>query len=258
MLGVQCGWAVEFGAADGLRLSTTRNLILKGGWSAILIECDPREFLKLAHNYSDRREVQCLNRRVVALPGHPDSIDAILGATAIPKCFELLSIDIDGNDYHVWDSLRGYVPRVVVIEFNPTIPSEVDYVQHNDGRLNQGCSLRALVRLAGTKAYELAAATAWNAVFVRAADFVSLGLGDNSIERLRLESSSVTYLFFGQDGTALLAGARRLPWHEVELRESDVQVLPSLLRRYPPHYRGWERLLYRVWLRVTGRRSPYP
>jgi hypothetical protein len=255
-LGVHSGWAVEFGAADGVRLSTTRNLILKGGWSAVLIECDPEEFSRLARNYAGHRDVHCLRRRIVAVPGHRDSLDAILGEVPVPAHFELLAVDVDGNDYHIWESLQRYVPRVVVIEFNPTIPSEVDYVQANDGGLNRGCSLRTLVRLGKTKGYELAAVTAWNAVFVRVADFVRLDLGDNSIEHLRCDASDVTYLFFGQDGTALLAGARRLPWHEVEVRESDVQLVPAILRRYPPRYSRWQRLLYKAWLRLTGRRSP--
>ena len=72
---------------------------------------------------------------------------------------------------------------MVVIESNPTIPSEVDYVQANDGGLNRGCSLRTLVRLRKTKRCELAAVTAWNAVFVRVADFVRLDL-DSRWQRL--------------------------------------------------------------------------
>jgi hypothetical protein len=255
-MGILGGWAVEFGAADGVRLSTTRSLIEKGGWSAVLIESDPREFSKLVENNAGRDGVFCRQRRVVAQPGHRDSLDAILHETPIPSAFEILSIDVDGNDYHIWDTLRDYHPRLVIVEYNPTIPSAVDYTQANDDALNRGSSLRALVRLGRAKGYELAAATAWNAIFVSDADSARLDLGDNSIEHLRRETSDITHLFFGQDGTALLAGARRLPWHEVEVRDSDVQIVPALLRRYPPRYSRWQRLVYRAWLRLTGRRSP--
>ena len=48
----------------------------------------------------------------------------------LPSDFDVLSIDIDGADYHVWDGLRGsrFAPALVVIEFNPTIPNHVAFV----------------------------------------------------------------------------------------------------------------------------------
>ena len=47
----------------------------------------------------------------------------------------ILSIDIDGMDYHVWASLTDYQPLLCIVEFNPTIPARVTYVQENDGKL---------------------------------------------------------------------------------------------------------------------------
>ena len=141
----------------------------------------------------------------------------------------------------------------MVIEFNPTIPSEVSFVQIDDANLNQGASLRALVELGKCKGYELAAATSWNAIFVVGEDWKHLGIEDDSIQSLRHDTSEVTHIFFGYDGTALLGGAKRLPWHEAPVRESDVQILPAILREYPPRYSGWRRLLFRLWRRWTSR-----
>jgi hypothetical protein len=70
----------------------------------------------------------------------------------------------------------------VVIEFNPTIPSEVAFVQA-DANLNQGASLRALVELGNRKGYRLAAATSWNAIFVVEEDWERLQIEEDSVAR---------------------------------------------------------------------------
>ena len=56
------------------------------------------------------RGVHCLRRRIVAVPGHRDSLDAILGEVPVPANSELLAVDVDGKDYHIWESLQGYLP----------------------------------------------------------------------------------------------------------------------------------------------------
>jgi len=253
ILGGRTRWAVELGAADGVWFSNTRNLIANHGWSAVLIECEGASFSRLRENYRDRPDIHCVQRRVTTRSAGGDTLEAILRGTPIPEEFDLLSIDVDGNDYHVWNSLVAYRPRVVVVEFNPTIPSEVAFVQVDDADLNQGASLRALVELGNRKGYRLAAATSWNAIFVVEEDWDRLAIGDETLESLRPDTSAVTHIFFGYDGTVLLGGARRMPWHELAVRESDVQVLPAILRQYPPRYSPWRRVLSRLWRRWTGR-----
>ena len=108
ILGCTTGWAVELGAADGVWFSNTRNLIVHRAWSAVLIECDPAPYSRLRENYRDRPDVHCVRRLVTTQPSSEDTIDAILKRTPIPAKFELLSIDVDGNDYHVWNSLAAY------------------------------------------------------------------------------------------------------------------------------------------------------
>src|SRR5262249_4602970 len=150
----------------------------------------------------------------------------------IPLDFDFLSIDIDGNDYHVWNAVARYRPKVVCIEFNPTVPTEVHWVQRADPRLKQGASLLAVAELGKEKGYELVSVLPWNAIFVRAEYFPLFEIADNRPERLRTDLTRVTYLFSGYDGTVLLAGAQRLPFHGLEFRQEDVQILPRMLRRY--------------------------
>lgn len=173
----------------------------------------------------------------------------MLQQTAIPPDFDLLSIDIDGNDYHVWKALTGYQPRVVCIEFNPTIPTEVDFVQLANPAVTQGSSLRALVALGKELGYELVAVLQYNAFFVRCEYYPLFGLTDNGPETLRQDTSAITYIFSGYDGTVFLRGFKRLVWHRVGLSERMMQPLPSLLRTYPDNYRWWQRVLFSFFTR---------
>jgi len=146
-------WCVEFGAWDGLHGSNTRNLIASNGYSSVLIEADKNKFRDLQRNYSQCDDVITINQFVGFT--EEDNLDQILSTTCIPLDFDLLSIDIDGNDYHVWKSILKYRPKVVVIEFNPTIPTHIRFVQSADPSINQGASLLSLVELSKEKGYEL-------------------------------------------------------------------------------------------------------
>lgn len=80
---------------------------------------------------------------------------------------DLLSIDVDGNDYHIFKSLDRIKPRVVICEFNPTIPFYFDIYAEYSPKNFFGCSSGALVRLAAEKDYSLVAMTDVNCFFVR-------------------------------------------------------------------------------------------
>ena len=57
--------------------------------------------------------------------------DGQCAATPSAAEFALLSIDVDGVDYWLWDAMKDYAPSVVVIEFNPTIPNHILFVSHS-------------------------------------------------------------------------------------------------------------------------------
>jgi hypothetical protein len=97
-------WCVEFGAWDGVHLSNVRRLILEEGYSAVLIEGDRAKFAELRHNYAGNERVVPLNA-MVGFQGE-EGLDGILAPYPIPETFDFLSIDIDGNDYHVWRAIE--------------------------------------------------------------------------------------------------------------------------------------------------------
>ena len=153
-------WCVEFGAWDGKHLSNTRYLIQDKSYSAVLIEGNTQKFEELKRNYNSCRNVIPINEFVGF--SKDDNLDKLLSTKPIPYNFDFLSIDIDGNDYHVWKSMTVYEPKVVCIEFNQTIPNEVRFVQDADPCINQGSSLLSLVELGTEKGYELVSVSSWN------------------------------------------------------------------------------------------------
>jgi len=244
-------WCVEFGAWDGRHLSNTYNLIVNRGYSAVLIEGNSTRFRDLQRNFAENDNVVPLNA-FVGFNEH-NGLDTLLAATEIPLDFDVLSIDIDGNDYHVWDAMRHYRPKMVVIEYNPTIPNPVEFVQPRDMRITQGSSLLSLSKLAKWKGYELVAATRLNAVFVEASYFGLFGIGDNSVDAIRTEQPLVTYVFGGYDGTVFIRGCGKLVWHGIPYSQARLQHMPRWLRQYPENYGVLKKGLAKVYRRLRNR-----
>jgi hypothetical protein len=94
----------------------------------------------------------------------------------VPTEPDVLSIDVDGNDYSIWQALTTYSPRIVVIEYNARWPLLERWVQPYDpervwqGTDNYGASLGALRSLGEEKGYHFVHTelTGNNAFFIRA------------------------------------------------------------------------------------------
>lgn len=222
-------WCVEFGSWDGKNCSNTFTLIDKKGYRAVLIEGNPKRFKDLLKTFDGNERVVPLNAMVGF--DREASLDRLLEKTEIPTDFDLLSIDIDGNDYHIWRAIEDYKPKVVVIEFNPTIPKQVEFVQPKDMSVTQGSSLLAVSKLGKSKGYELVAATANNAILVAEQYFPLFGIADNSIDALWTDQSFISHIFCGYDGTLFIRGFGMMPWQTIPIKESRVQQLPGWARK---------------------------
>lgn len=221
-------YCVEFGAWDGRNLSNCYNLLAHNGWAGLMIEASAAKFAQLQETYRGNERVTLVNG-FVEVEG-PNSLDNMLERCGAPREPAVLSIDIDGNDYYVWESLKAYQPDIVVIEFNPTVPNDVIFVQACDPGVNQGCSLAALIELGKSKGYELAVCTLVNAIFVRAEVFPSLGIADNSIDAMYAPPQDGR-IFQGYDGSIHVVGMDSLFWRpNVTLSDEDFQVLPRAMR----------------------------
>lgn len=252
VLGVKSGWCVEFGAWDGKYLSNTFKL-MEEGWSGVFIEGSKRRHLDLLKTYDGMANAHPVCA-YVEFEGER-TLDQILANTPIPKFFDLLSIDIDGNDYHIWDSLQVYVPKVVVIEFNPTIPPHVEFVQPRDMSVNQSSSLLSMVLLGRQKGYELVATTQCNAFFVQKSLYPQFNLEDNRPEKLFSSYDQLMHVFQLFDGTLVFEGNRRLLWHALPIPKT-FQLIPKLFRRLPYMMSPLQYKLYRLW-KGTLRRADW-
>ena len=160
---------VEFGVGSG-RYCNCARLVLEEDWQGLFMEVEPASFDRLRRRYLSYPKVKC----VQALVGS-SNIEALLATHGVPEEFDVLSIDIDGNDYWVWAAIRRWRPRIVVIEYNGGYPSGEKWVmpedpnRQGDESPGLGASLASLEDLGGQKGYRLVATTSErvNAFFVR-------------------------------------------------------------------------------------------
>lgn len=222
-------YCVEFGAWDGKFLSNCWKLVAQEDWVGVYIEGNAAKYQDLLNNHGSNRLAKCINR-FVDFEG-PYSLDNILASVNTPSDFDLLSIDVDGTDYHIWESLQKHHPTVVVVEFNPTIPNDVCFVQAKDPSLNQGCSLLALILLGRKMGYELVCCTNWNAFFVDAPLLPRFEIPSNFIHHL-YQPLQDGRIFHGYDSQIYVTGMNKLFWNGIPVSSEDFQVLPRSMRRF--------------------------
>lgn len=164
---------VEFGVMDGLECNS--HYLLLQGWNGVFIEGSKEYYKKIQKAFEEpiqQKRLVVINEFITA-----ENINALIGKASARDIVEidLLSIDIDGNDYHVFKAINIINPRVVVIEFNATFPPPMQWIMpYNpnhiwDGSENQGSSLQSLALLAQEKGYKLVGTNinGVNAFFVR-------------------------------------------------------------------------------------------
>ncbi len=116
-LGITAGTFCEFGASDGITSSNTYNLMQKYNFSGIAIELDKARYERCVANYRSFPNVTVYNGAVMYNDPTND-LNVWLKKGGLPYDFDLLSIDIDYDDYYVWQGLTEFMPKIVVFETN--------------------------------------------------------------------------------------------------------------------------------------------
>jgi hypothetical protein len=162
---------VEFGIGDGAECCG-RNLIAHRGWRGVLFEGSGACAAAAAELFRAHPGVAVSHRFLTA-----ENIVGLFRSFAVPPEPDLLVVDVDGNDYWIWERLlTAYRPRVAVIEYNArwVPPTEwvmgYDPVYRLDGSAVHGASLTSLAKLGAAWGYALVGCTTAgvNAFFVRA------------------------------------------------------------------------------------------
>lgn len=165
-------YGVEFGASDGYWFSNLRFFLESRNWTGLQMEGvkDPVNGVK--------------SEFITA-----ENINLLFDKYGVPNSFDLLSIDIDGNDYWVWKEISRQ-PNVVVIEYNSNFGIDEDmileYHPNNafDGSYAYSASVKALCSLASSKGYYLYEELDYcNLIFVKN-DKLSIASPKTSIESL--------------------------------------------------------------------------
>jgi hypothetical protein len=170
-IGTTNRYFVEFGVENGTETNTT--YLLYQDWKGLWIDGSEENATAIRQSFS--KSVASQNLTVLRSFITAENIESLFREAQVPEEFDLLSIDIDRNDYYVWDAINNFRPRVVIIEYNsiyhPGCHFVVDYDANAvwDGSSNTSASLESLYELGLKKGYVLVASSfaGVNAFFVR-------------------------------------------------------------------------------------------
>jgi hypothetical protein len=170
-IGVVNRFFVEFGSSNGIETNST--YLLYKGWSGVFIDGSQNNIKFIKKNYTSlisQGRLKAVCSFITA-----ENIENLFRNTNVPEEFDFLSIDIDRNDYYVWDAIKLYHPRVVCIEYNAVfrpdcwfvVPYEASFVWDKSSHF--GASIEALYKIGIQKGYKLVACcfAGVNAFFVR-------------------------------------------------------------------------------------------
>ncbi len=163
---------IEFGTETGVECNTM-NLLVQG-WSGLWLDGSPQNIQAITDRLGPYQAAGQLTAAQAFITA--ENINDLFTENGFTGEIDLLSIDIDGNDYWVWQAINVVKPRVVIIEVNTIWRPPVSVVQPYhanymwDGATNYfGASLKALEKLGTIKGYSLVGVGygGGNAFFVR-------------------------------------------------------------------------------------------
>ncbi len=170
-IGTSARTFVEFGVESGVECNTVKLLV--EGWRGLWIEANAQACNGIKANFEAflKEKRLTLTQSLVTA----ENINGLIEKAGFKGEIDILSIDIDFNDYWVWKAIETVSPRVVAIEYNaglrPPMSLTVPYQPNRagDGTNFFGASLEALVRLGRQKNYRVVGCniSGSNAFFVR-------------------------------------------------------------------------------------------
>ena len=189
LLGMSCKTFVEIGSDDGVN-SNSANLYFNFGWHGLFVDGNPKSisrgqkfFRKYPHPWFYKPKFTCA--KVTR-----ENVNQLITEAGIEGEVGLLSIDIDGNDYWVWDAIKVINPQVVIIETHNefglndiVVPYDPEYFYPGKHPIYHGASPVAMNKLARRKGYRLVGANelGFNFIFVRN-DLVEKELPEVTVE----------------------------------------------------------------------------
>jgi hypothetical protein len=165
LIGTTNKYFVEFGSSGTDEGMGNTAYLRRSGFDGLLMDGSDKPYGQTV----DNRKYDVKIEMVSAI-----NINHLFAKYSVPTEFDLLSIDIDGQDFHVWNAIEDkYKPRVVSIEVNFHINAGTDKVMplNNSfiwgGNDQCGASITALKKLGNKKGYSLIAFPGSDLIFIR-------------------------------------------------------------------------------------------
>ena len=173
------GIIVEIGCGAGHE-SNAALLVCEFGWRGVLVDADSEQTRKADQFYSSEGVNEAVQIQQCMVT--PESVDSVISGLLGKKIADVISIDVDGWDFWIWQALEGHRPAVFVVEVNasmgPRVSASVPYKPAKSGHdpfqyevrgWHHGASIRAMCALGESRGYQLVhvESTGTNAFFVR-------------------------------------------------------------------------------------------
>ena len=144
---------IEIGS--GLSGGNSALLASELGWTGLMLDGDTERMEQVGRRFPNVRAMGAWVTR--------ENINGLITDAGLGGEIDFVSIDLDGNDYWVWEALTACSPRVVVVEYNSafgaeravTIPYDPQFDRHKYRFVYYGASLAALAKLGAAKGYRL-------------------------------------------------------------------------------------------------------
>jgi len=190
VLGMEHKTFVEIGSDDGVN-SNSANLCFNFGWHGLFIDASKKSIRRGQRFFAKYPHPFAYPPKFICSKVTRENVNTLIKNGGYQGDVGLLSIDIDGNDYWVWDAITVINPQVVIIEThnefgmnNIVVPYDPDYSYPGKHPVYHGASPVAMTKLAHRKGYRLVGANELGFNFI----FVRNGLADQQLPEVPVES----------------------------------------------------------------------
>ncbi|TWU41188.1 hypothetical protein Q31b_26270 [Novipirellula aureliae] len=166
---------VDLGSADGIN-SNCANLAINHQWTGLFVDGNAEKIEYGRSWYATHGNTWIYPPKFVCSMITRENVNHLIKEASMERDIDLLSIDIDGHDYWVWEALECVRPRVIMIEAHIefglrsiVVPYDKDYVYPGKHPQYHGASPVAITKLAKKKGYRLIGANRYgfNSIYLR-------------------------------------------------------------------------------------------
>ncbi len=168
---------LDIGCGDCAINSNVANLVFNWGYSGVGLDGNGSSIVRARKIHERHADTWAYPSRFAEAMIKRENVNGLVREAGLSGEIDVLSVDIDGNDYWIWDALDVVDPRIVIIETHVefgrrsiVVPYDADYVYPGGNEHYFGASVPAMIKLAKRKGYVPVGSNIYgfNTVYVRA------------------------------------------------------------------------------------------